>query len=52
MTTTQSHQSLLESCIEACFDCLRDYTWNFSEPLPSITRYEQEIEKRLAQLRP
>jgi hypothetical protein len=24
MTATQSHQSLLETCIEACFDCLRD----------------------------
>lgn len=24
MTTTQTHQSLLETCIQACFDCLRD----------------------------
>ncbi|WP_223257252.1 four-helix bundle copper-binding protein [Phormidesmis priestleyi] len=24
MTATQSHQSQLESCIEACLDCLRE----------------------------
>jgi hypothetical protein len=24
MTNTQSHQSLLETCIKNCFDCLRD----------------------------